>query len=77
MNLIPIESEIPKIGLGFGRMRFVRFFLNTAMDRVELKSTPTKFQDRIESGKKLFMYLVVLQGISRYLVTSLYLKVLN
>ena len=74
MNLIPIESEMPKIDLGFGRMRFITFFLNMAIDRVEQKSTPTEFQDRIASGKKLFMYLVVLQEISRYLVTLLYLK---
>ena len=74
MNLIPIESEIPKVGLGFGRIRFVRLFLKTAMERVEQKSTPTEFHDRIESGKKLFMYLVVLHEISRYLVTLLYLK---
>ena len=51
MNLITIESEIPKVGLGFGRIRFVRLFLKTAMERVEQKSTPTEFHDRIEAGK--------------------------
>ena len=68
MNLIPIESEMPKIDLGFGRMRFTTFFLNMAIERVEQKSTPTEFQDRIASGKKLFMYLVVHDTLLRYCI---------
>ena len=55
-------------------MRPKIYFLKMAMELAEQKVTAILFQDRIESGKKLFVYLVVLQKYSWYMVGPLSLR---
>ena len=69
--LKPFGLKTPKTDLGIGRMRVFIFCLKIARDGLVRKSALRLFQERIESRKKLFLYLIDLQRILSWMLPFL------
>ena len=52
------------VDLGVGRITLKMFFLKVSIEGLDWKFMSVLFQDRVESGKKLYIYLSVLHDIS-------------
>ena len=61
---MPCGSWIPNVDFGVGRIRLKMFFLQVPIEGLHWKFMSMLFQDRVESGEKLYIYLSVLHDVS-------------